>query len=303
MSSAYTDVAAAGTSCHVTSIGGGKAAGRGADLKDRPGSAPNDSFQACQLAVANCTDENSNGLYLPAVPYAGKPVWQKTVDNAGREDETSMDTGSERFIYYSEKAERWYIGDALEEGGFTYVQSPGKSPVPPLQGWQKNATVTVAGCGNGSGIKFAAALMELQKLLEISPWEDQELCYVTMLKLLGNIGSHPGEAKFCSVKIENPAIQNKILRFAGARQFFEAIGFCEESGSLVFPTDGSAQAKMACELLEGFANEAQYNHIRKERHAKAAEVARKEAEKDGWAQGRAKAAAKAASAGGGDGGG
>ena len=92
---------------------------------------------------------------------------------------------------------------------------------------------------------------------------------MTMLKLLGNIGSHPGEAKFCSVKIENPAIQNKILRFAGARQFFEAIGFCEESGSLVFPTDGSAQAKMAYELLEGFANEAQYNHIRKERHAKA----------------------------------
>eukprot|EP00930_Biecheleria_cincta_P096193 TRINITY_DN88070_c0_g1_i1.p1 TRINITY_DN88070_c0_g1~~TRINITY_DN88070_c0_g1_i1.p1 ORF type:complete len:309 (-),score=63.30 TRINITY_DN88070_c0_g1_i1:329-1210(-) len=293
MSSAYTDGTAAGTSCHVTSIGGGKGAGRGAALKDRPGSAPSEGFQACQLAVANCTDERCNGLYSPAVPYAGKPVWQKDGDA----------TSNEQFIYYSERAERWYIGDALEEGGFTFVQSPGKSLVPPLQGWQKNATATVAGCGSGSGIKFAAALTELPKLLEISPWEDQELCYVTMLKLLGNIVSHPGEAKFCSVKIENPAIQKKILRFDGARGFFEAIGFCEESGSLVFPTDGSAQAKMASEMLEGFANEAQYNHIRKERHAKAAEVARKEAEKDGWAQARAKASANAASAGGGGGGG
>lgn len=303
MSSAYTGAAAAGTSCHVTSIGGGKGAGRGADLKDRPGLAPSEGLQACQLVVTNCTDEKSNGAYSPAVPYAGKPVWQKAADGAPAENETSDGGSSERFIYYSESSGRWYIGDALEEGGFTYVQSPGRSLVPPLQGWQKGASVTVANCGSGKKIDFAAAMMELLKLLEISPWEDQEACYVTMLKLLGNIVSHPGEAKFCSVKIENPAIQKKILRFDGARGFFEAIGFREDSGSLVFPTDGSAQAKMASEMLEGFANEAQYNYLRKERHARAAEEARKEAEKDGWSQARAKAAANAASSGGGGGGG
>lgn len=302
MSSAYTGAEAAGTSCHVTSIGAGKGAGK-TNFKDRPGSAPSEGLQACQLVVSNCTDEKSNGVYSPAVPYAGQPVWQKAADDALVEDETTEGSSSERFIYYSENSGRWYIGDALEEGGFTYVQSPGKSLIPPLQGWQKNASVTVAKRDNGSKINFAAAMMELLKLLAISPWEDQEVCYVTMLKLLGNIVSHPGEAKFCSVKIENPAIHKKILRFDGARGFFEAIGFCEDSGSLVFPTDGSAQAKMASEMLEGFANEAQYNNIRKERHSKAAEETRKEAEKDGWAQARAKAAASAAKSGGEGGGG
>ena len=51
---------------------------------------------------------------------------------------------------------------------------------------------------------------------------------------------------------------------------------------LSVPKDRGAQAKMAYDLLEGFANEAQWDHIRKERHAKAAEEAKKEAANEGW---------------------
>merc|ERR1712048_832242 len=116
------------------------------------------------------------------------------------------------------------------------------------------------------------------KLGEVD-WESQEICYVTMLKVLGNIAANPGEPKFCSIKIENAAIQNKILKHNGARAFLEAVGFRENAGALVLPTERSAQAKAAHDFLQGYANEAKYHQIRKERHAKAAEEAKKEAAK------------------------
>jgi len=290
MSEGYVG-AEAGTSCHVTSIGG-KGGGKGVDLRNRPGSAPTQGFQACKLIVGGCTNEKSNGTYFPAVPYDGKPVWQKPPPDHPMDGEESKDNG-ERFVYYSAKAERWFIGDALEEGGFAFLQSPGKCPMPPVKVW-KGADV-ICEAAPSDGLDAAAAMAEMQKLTEIQPWEDQEICYVTMLKLLGNIVANPGETKFRSFKIENPAIQKKFLKFDGARGFFEAIGFREDSGALVFPTERTvAQAKLAHEMLEGFANEAQYANIRKERHAKAKEVAEKEAEKESWSKARAKASASAA---------
>lgn len=89
--------------------------------------------------------------------------------------------------------------------------------------------------------------------------------------------ANPTEAKFFSIKLENAAIQKRILRFDGARGFLDAVGFREKDGVLSLPMDRVAQAKSAHELLQGFGNDAQYQHIRKERHAKAAEEAKKEA--------------------------
>mmetsp|Transcript_62873 Transcript_62873/g.138419 ORF Transcript_62873/g.138419 Transcript_62873/m.138419 type:complete len:315 (+) Transcript_62873:69-1013(+) len=292
-------VEAASTSCHVMRIGGvpGTGAG-GVDLKNRPGSAPTEGFQACQIIVSQCTNANSNGVYFPAVPYAGKAVWQKPASDDALEVEVEVEGAEpkpkdrgERFIYYSEKAGRWYIGDALEEGGFTFRLSCGKSPMPPLQGWQQSAVLECQSATSEGGFNVPSAVVELPKLLDIQPWEDQEVCYVTMLKVLGNIVANPGEAKFCSLKLENAAIQKKILRFDGTRGFLEATGFRENAGALVLPTDRSAQAKMAHDLLEGFANEAQWDHIRKERHAKAAEEAKKEAANEGWKRPKADSSA------------
>jgi len=259
--------------------------------RERPGVAPTSGFAAVQIAVSMCNNEKSNGVYVPAVPYAGKPVWHKAGSapeeaNAGAEGEapdadmepTSKDVG-ERVIYYSVKSERWYIGDTLEEGGFSFVVGFGKSTIPPMRGWN-NGTVVEFQLETPSGdINAKAGLEAVDKLQEITPWADQEICYVTMLKVLGNIAKNPGEPKFLSLKIDNAAIQNKILRFAGARDFLEALGFREEGGALVLPPSCVANATLGHEMLEGHATEASYHHIRKERHAKAAEEAKKEAAK------------------------
>lgn len=268
-----------------------------ANLRVRSGEAPTEGFQACQIVVSECTNAGCNGTYLPAVPYDGKPVWHKppgdvVVEEAPAEGEEakSKDSG-ERFLYFSPKVERWFIGDELEEGGFTCVPSCGKCIVPPFKGWQKSAVLEAKAPTADGGINAAVALKELPKLRAIEPWEDQEACYVTMLKVLANIFNNPGEAKFCSLKIENPAIQKKILRHDGARGYFEAVGFREDSGCLILPTDRSGQAKLAHQLLEGFGTEAQYDNIRAERHKKALDEKKKEEANDGWKRPKADKAA------------
>merc|ERR1712039_529795 len=213
-----------------------------------------------------------------------------------------MGDRGERYIYYSARIERWFIGDDLEEGGFTFVASCGKALMPPLTGWKDAALEIVETDANG-GINVAGALRELAKLRDIDPWEDQETCYVTMLKVLSNIFSNPGEAKFCSLKIENAAIQKKILRHDGTRGYLEAIGFREDAGALVLPTDRSAVAKLAHDLLQGFGNEAQYDKIRAERHAKAKEEKAKDAANEGWKRPKANESAGYGGDSGGKGGG
>jgi len=253
------------------------------------GVAPTSGFAAVQIVVSMCKNEKSNGVYVPAVPYAGKSVWHKAGSApeeaaAGAEGEVpdadmkpkSKDVG-DRVIYYSVKSERWYIGDKLEEGGFSFVVGFGKATIPPLHGWNNGTVVEFQSAAPSGDINAKAGLEAVAKLGEISPWADQELCYVTMLKVLGNIAASPGEPKFLSLKIDNAAIQNKILRFAGARDFLEALGFREEGKALVLPPSCSANAKLGHEMLQGHATEASYHQIRKERHATAAEETKKEA--------------------------
>eukprot|EP00931_Biecheleriopsis_adriatica_P067744 TRINITY_DN41809_c0_g1_i1.p1 TRINITY_DN41809_c0_g1~~TRINITY_DN41809_c0_g1_i1.p1 ORF type:complete len:309 (-),score=81.42 TRINITY_DN41809_c0_g1_i1:144-1028(-) len=275
----------------------GKGAGKG-DLSKRPGVAPTTGFQAVQVVISGCSNEPANGIYLPAVPYAEKPVWHKAGTEAS--DDESKDTG-DRFLYFSQKIERWYIGDALEEGGFTFVPAAGQCFMPPARGWNSGTNVQFQATTPDGDLDAPAALRALDQLSEVEPWADQELCYVTMLKVLGNIVANPGEAKFSSLKIENPAIQNKILRFNGARAFLEATGFRENAGALVLPLDRHQQAKLSQEMLQSFANECNYQNIRKERHAKAREAAKEEEEKASWAAARAKAAKSAEESGGGGG--
>jgi len=244
-----------------------------------------------KVNVSKCTNENTNGVYLPAKPYGSKPVWYKAPsgdpptdppkEGEGEEgkEPKSKDRG-ERFLYFSERQEKWFVGDALEEGGFSFVSSPGKAITPPLQGWYNDTILEFDSDAMecDGALNAPAALKELANLLKIEPWADQETCYVTMMKVLNNIASNPTEGKFFSIKIENAAIQNKILRHNGARGFLEAVGFRENAGSLTLAMDRSGQAKMAHEVLQGFANEAAYQNIRKERHAVAAVEAKKEAE-------------------------
>lgn len=270
--------AAAQPSSGIIRIGAG-GPGKGADQgPDRPGSVPEVGFQAVTILVSSCTNEKSNGVYSPAKPFAGKAVWYKVASEKieHTEDGKEVKDRGERFIYKSENQERWFIGDALEAGGFSAASSPGQSIMPPLEGWANGAIVEFQSVVFQGDLNAAAALKELPKLLKIDPWEDQEVCYVTLLKVLGNIAANPGEPKFCSIKIENPGIQKKLLRFDGVRGFLEAVGFRENEGALVMPVERHNQAQMAREMLQGFADEAAYNRIRRERHAKASEETKKQ---------------------------
>jgi len=252
-----------------------------AAIQGRPGVAPSSGFRALRLVVSQCTNAKTNGVYLPAPPHGSKPCWVKE----GRDDPDgddpmdgdkpkSKDRG-ERAVFYSEKANKWWIGDELIDSGFTFVGAWGQCFMPPSRGWHNGTLLEFKGDAAEGDLDAAAALAQLDKLKE-AEWAGQETCYVTLLKVLNNIASNPGEAKFCSLKIENAAIQSKILRFDGARGFLEAVGFREAAGALVLPAERHAQARLAHELLEGFANEASYENIRKERHAKAREEIKKE---------------------------
>lgn len=273
--------AAGAETCTITAVGAkGQGKGRGLPLQGRPGTIPTSGFAAVEILVSSCGNEKTNGLYTPEVPYNGKPVWYKAPSpeepSADDSEDKSADRG-ERCIYYSARAERWYVGDALEEGGFTFAAAFGQSTIPPLSGWRDGTLLECQSAASGGDLDAPAALRELTKLLNVEPWADQEVCYTTMLKVLGNIVAHPGEAKFHSLKVENAAIQNKILRHDGARGFLEATGFRESDGVLTLPHDRGSQAQLSCDFLQGFANEAAYANIRKERWAKAAEEAKKDA--------------------------
>lgn len=252
-----------------------------AAIQGRPGAAPASGFKALQVVVSQCTNTKTNGVYLPAPPHGGKPCWVKEGcddpdgDDPMEGDKPKSKDRGERAIFYSEKANKWWIGDELIDSGFTFVGAWGQCFMPPSRGWHNGTLAEFKGGASEGDLDAAAALTQLDKLKD-AEWAGQETCYVTLLKVLNNIASNPGEAKFCSLKIENAAIQNKILKFDGARGFLEATGFREAAGALVLPTERHEQAKLAHELLQGFANEASYENIRKERHAKAKEEIRKD---------------------------
>lgn len=259
-----------------------EAAKKKGTLEGWPGVAPTAGLHAVQIEVCGCENEKTNGVYSPAAPQFGKPAWYKAASGdeemaAEGEEPKSKDRG-ERAIFYSAKNSRWYANDELLDAGFTYVASTGESGMPPVGGWAKGASIAFRSDAAGGDINFAGVLTGLAKLGR-AEWADQEVCYATMLKVLGNIAANPGEAKFCSLKIENAAIQNKILKFDGARGFLEAIGFREDAGALVLPPERGPQAAAGRDVLQAHANEEQVRQIRKERHAKAADEAKKEAAK------------------------
>ena len=47
----------------------------------------------------------------------------------------------------------------------------------------------------------------------------------TMMKLVGNVATNPQAEKFRSIKLTNPAIQQRVVSFNGAVDFLELAGF------------------------------------------------------------------------------
>lgn len=87
------------------------------------------------------------------------------------------------------------------------------------------------------GEKMRGLLVEMKKA---RPGQDEGLktCWTTLLKMCGNIHSHPGEEKYRRVRLTNPAIQQRVGAFTGAVDFLLLAGFQrDESGENLEMTD------------------------------------------------------------------
>mmetsp|Transcript_18373 Transcript_18373/g.43091 ORF Transcript_18373/g.43091 Transcript_18373/m.43091 type:complete len:189 (-) Transcript_18373:78-644(-) len=112
----------------------------------------------------------------------------------------------------------------------------------------------------------------LHRLAE-SPWEKQETCYITLLKVLNNILEHPAEAKFRHLKTSNAALRAKVFDLPGAKEFFLSCGFTEEEGGEVLDCPAGQEAKIAAarDCLKKHADDEKMKELRRQRDVKIAE--------------------------------
>nr|XP_040221705.2 peptide-N(4)-(N-acetyl-beta-glucosaminyl)asparagine amidase [Anopheles coluzzii] len=73
--------------------------------------------------------------------------------------------------------------------------------------------------------------------LESNPKEAYVVAAETLLRLLDNIIREPQNAKYRTVRIDNPSIREKLLSVEGMKQLMLAIGFVESSGTLTVPSN------------------------------------------------------------------
>eukprot|EP00929_Paragymnodinium_shiwhaense_P104197 TRINITY_DN6833_c0_g1_i1.p1 TRINITY_DN6833_c0_g1~~TRINITY_DN6833_c0_g1_i1.p1 ORF type:complete len:200 (+),score=68.06 TRINITY_DN6833_c0_g1_i1:54-653(+) len=127
----------------------------------------------------------------------------------------------------------------------------------------------------------SAQEVALRRLSTEAEWSRQECCYVTLLKLLGNIVDKPTEAKFRHLSLENAALKNKVFDVPGGVDYLVAVGFKQlpDGKALELPAEAIHAVAEAKLHLKRFADEANMNHLRHERDARIAEERRKAAEK------------------------
>ena len=51
------------------------------------------------------------------------------------------------------------------------------------------------------------------------------LCVLFTFRYLGNVVSHPGEEKYCKIRLQNRVFQERVASVEGALRFLEAVGF------------------------------------------------------------------------------
>uniref|UniRef100_A0A182M8N8 Peptide-N(4)-(N-acetyl-beta-glucosaminyl)asparagine amidase n=1 Tax=Anopheles culicifacies TaxID=139723 RepID=A0A182M8N8_9DIPT len=84
---------------------------------------------------------------------------------------------------------------------------------------------------------MAALNQALVLALESNPKESYVVAAETLLRLLDNIIREPQNAKFRTVRIDNPSIREKLLSVDGMKQLMLAIGFIESQGTLTVPSN------------------------------------------------------------------
>ncbi|XP_053676880.1 peptide-N(4)-(N-acetyl-beta-glucosaminyl)asparagine amidase [Anopheles nili] len=84
---------------------------------------------------------------------------------------------------------------------------------------------------------MAALNQALVLALESNPKESYVVAAETLLRLLDNIIREPQNAKYRTVRLDNPAIRDKLLSVEGMKQLMLAIGFIESNGTLTVPSN------------------------------------------------------------------
>ncbi|XP_050074079.1 peptide-N(4)-(N-acetyl-beta-glucosaminyl)asparagine amidase [Anopheles maculipalpis] len=84
---------------------------------------------------------------------------------------------------------------------------------------------------------MAALNQALVLALESNPKESYVVAAETLLRLLDNIIREPQNAKYRTVRIDNPSIREKLLSVTGMKQLMLAIGFIESNGTLTVPSN------------------------------------------------------------------
>ncbi|XP_052895250.1 peptide-N(4)-(N-acetyl-beta-glucosaminyl)asparagine amidase [Anopheles moucheti] len=84
---------------------------------------------------------------------------------------------------------------------------------------------------------MAALNQALVLALESNPKESYVVAAETLLRLLDNIIREPQNAKYRTVRIDNPSIREKLLSADGMKQLMLAIGFIESNGTLTVPSN------------------------------------------------------------------
>merc|ERR1719198_1495367 len=76
----------------------------------------------------------------------------------------------------------------------------------------------------------------LTKMKREAPYTIFLIAVNTLIRLMNNVLSHPGEARYCRVRYNNSALQSKLFSQPGGRDAITSVGFEEhtEDGEIVF---------------------------------------------------------------------
>jgi hypothetical protein len=100
--------------------------------------------------------------------------------------------------------------------------------------------------------------------MQAQPWDQQEKAYSTLIKVLQNIASNPGEAKFRSIKSSSGALQ-KILSLTGGEGVMLAAGFALQGEVYALNGDDLSACQSVLAAVEAHANKAKLAELRRQR--------------------------------------
>jgi len=119
---------------------------------------------------------------------------------------------------------------------------------------------------------------DMIKVLLTNSDVDFNPCVATLTKIVGNILNNPSEEKYRKVSLASQALQSKVWRVKGAKEFLLSVGWRVDGEHLVFPLDASLlDLEMGRQLLGG--SSARHEDLKRAERAEKARLKREEDER------------------------